>query len=72
MAIVTIECGGEQSVHDEVLRIRQLLATHGLVPVSIGPGTIRNLKLSFAVEFRSGEDAERFRAAVAGTPPHGC
>jgi hypothetical protein len=68
MAIVTLECDGDHSVHDEALRIRQMLAEAGLVPVSISPGTVRNLKLSFAVEFKTDEEAARFRGAAANGP----
>ncbi len=71
MAIVTVECGGDHSVHDEVLRIRQTLAELGLAPVSIGPGTVEYLKLTFAVQFKTDDEAERFRAAIADNPTRG-
>lgn len=69
MAIVTIECDGDQTVHDEAARIRRMLAELGLAPVSIGPGTVRNLKLTFPVEFKTEEEAARFLGAVANKLP---
>jgi len=70
MAIVFIKCDGDHSVHAETLRIRELLTELGLVPVAIGPGTARNLKLSFAVELKTDAEAKRLQAALGDSPQY--